>query len=83
MREFVDIAFAHVGLEPQDFVRVDPRCMRPAEVDMLLADPSKARERLGWQAQTSFADLVRIMVDADMEAQQKSSGRRRGGPGTR
>jgi GDPmannose 4,6-dehydratase len=82
-QEFVDVAFAHVGLEAKDFVRVDPRFMRPAEVDLLLADPRKARERLGWRAQTSFADLVRIMLDADMEAQQKSSGRRRGGPGTR
>jgi GDPmannose 4,6-dehydratase len=82
-QEFVDVAFAHVGLEAKDFVRVDPRFMRPAEVDLLLADPRKAREQLGWQAKTPFAELVRIMVDADMEAQQKSSGRRRGGPGTR
>jgi GDPmannose 4,6-dehydratase len=82
-REFCDIAFAHVGLEPKDFVRVDPQFLRPAEVDLLLADPRKARERLGWKSQTPFADLVRTMVDADMEAQQKSSGRRRGGPGTR
>jgi len=82
-QQFVDVAFAHVGLEPKDFVRVDPRFMRPAEVDHLLADPRKARERLGWQAKTPFADLVRIMVDADMDAQQRLSGRRRGGPGTR
>ncbi|MFI5321335.1 MAG: GDP-mannose 4,6-dehydratase [Myxococcota bacterium] len=82
-REFVDVAFAHVGLEPKDFVRVDARFLRPAEVDLLLADPRKAQRGLGWRAQTAFADLVRTMVDADMEAQQKSSGRRRGGPGTR
>jgi GDPmannose 4,6-dehydratase len=80
---FVDVAFAHVGLEPKDFVRVDARFLRPAEVDLLLADPRKAQRGLGWRAQTAFADLVRTMVDADMEAQQKSSGRRRGGPGTR
>jgi GDPmannose 4,6-dehydratase len=57
--------------------------VRPAEVDSLLADPRKAGERMGWSARTSFADLVRIMVDADLEAQEKSSGRRRRGPGTR
>jgi GDPmannose 4,6-dehydratase len=82
-QEFVDVAFAHVGLEAKDFVRVDPRFMRPAEVDLLLADPRKAKEKLGWQAKTPFVELVRIMVDADMEAQQKASGRRRGGQGTR
>jgi GDPmannose 4,6-dehydratase len=82
-QQFVDVAFAHVGLEAKDFVRVDPRFLRPAEVDHLLADPRKARERLGWRAKTPFADLVRIMVDADIEAQQRASGRRRGSPGTR
>ncbi|MHC4491774.1 MAG: GDP-mannose 4,6-dehydratase [Planctomycetota bacterium] len=81
--DFVRIAFAHVGLDPQDFVRTDPGLVRPAEVDTLLADPTKAREELGWRARTSFEDLVRIMVEADLEAQEQSSGRRRGGPGTR
>src|SRR5690606_27423889 len=56
-QEFVDIAFAHVGLDPEDFVRVDPRFLRPAEVDTLLADPTKAREELGWRTRTTFADL--------------------------
>jgi GDPmannose 4,6-dehydratase len=82
-REFVELAFAHVGLAWKDFVRVDERYLRPAEVDLLLADPRKAEAQLGWRALTPFADLVRAMVDADMEAQQKSSGRRPGGPGTR
>ncbi len=82
-REFVEIAMAQVGLEPKDFVRVDPQFLRPAEVDLLLADPSKAAEKLGWRAQTSFPELVRIMLEADMEAQERTSGRRRGGPGTR
>jgi GDPmannose 4,6-dehydratase len=81
--DFVRIAFAHVGLDPQDFVRTDPGLVRPAEVDTLLADPTKAREELGWRARTSFEDLVRIVVEADLEAQEQSSGRRRGGPGTR
>ena len=82
-QEFVDVAFEHVGLDPADFVRVDPALIRPAEVDLLLADPTKAREELGWKAETAFADLVRIMVDADLEAQEARTGRRRGGPGAR
>jgi GDPmannose 4,6-dehydratase len=82
-KEFVDLAFAQVGLDPGDFVRTDPELLRPAEVDTLLADPAKAREELGWRARTPLAELVRIMVEADLEAQERMSGRRRGGPGTR
>ncbi len=82
-QEFVDVAFRHVGLDPADFVRVDPAFLRPAEVETLLADPTKAREELDWHSQTPFEELVRIMVEADLEAQEKRSGRRRGGPGTR
>jgi len=82
-REFLEVAFAHVGLDPADFVRVDEKLMRPAEVDTLLADPTKAREELGWSAQTPFADLVRIMVEADLASQERRSGRRREGPGAR
>ena len=83
VREFVDIAFAHVGLDPADFVRVDPALVRPAEVDTLLANPARAREELGWEPKTSFEELVRLMVDADLDAQEAQSGRRRGGQGTR
>jgi GDPmannose 4,6-dehydratase len=83
VREWVEIAFAHVGLDPDDFVRIAPELLRPAEVDLLIADPTKARERLGWKARTSFDDLVRIMVDADLEAQARASGRRVEGPGAR
>jgi len=83
VREFVEIAFDHVKLDPDDFVRVDPALVRPAEVDTLLADPSRARRELGWSAQTPFAELVRRMVEADLEAWERVSGRRRGGPGTR
>jgi GDPmannose 4,6-dehydratase len=81
--EFVEIAFEQVGLDPADFVRVDPDLLRPAEVDTLLADPTKAREELGWTARTRFEELVRIMVEADLEAQERASGRRRDGPGGR
>jgi GDPmannose 4,6-dehydratase len=78
VRSCVEIAFRHVGLDPADFVRVDPQRIRPAEVDTLLADPTKAREELGWRATTSFAELVQLMVDADLESQQRVSGARLG-----
>jgi GDPmannose 4,6-dehydratase len=81
--DFIRLAFDHVGLDADDFVRLDPRRLRPAEVDTLLADPSKAREELGWSPSTSLEELARMMVDADLEAQERLSGRRRGGPGTR
>lgn len=66
VREFCQIAFGHVGLEWQDHVVVDEQFMRPAEVDLLVGDASKARDKLGWKPRTSFADLVRLMVDADL-----------------
>ena len=83
VRDYAEIAFAHVGLDPADFVRVDPDLVRPAEVDTLLANPARARDELGWEARTPFQELVRIMVEADLEAQERVSGRRRGGEGTR
>jgi GDPmannose 4,6-dehydratase len=78
VRQCVEFAFGHVDLDPDDFVRVDSALIRPAEVDTLLADPAKAREKLGWQAETSFEELMRIMVEADLELQERASGRRRG-----
>jgi GDPmannose 4,6-dehydratase len=83
VRECFEVAFDFVDLDPGDFVKSDPKLVRPAEVDTLLADPTKAREELGWSSRTSFKELVEIMVDADLVAQEKASGRRRGGPGTR
>jgi GDPmannose 4,6-dehydratase len=83
VRDCVEAAFRHVELDPADFVRTDERLLRPAEVDTLLADPTKAREGLGWAARTPFAELVAIMVEADLELQERSSGRRRGGKGAR
>ncbi|HBI45263.1 MAG TPA: GDP-mannose 4,6-dehydratase [Planctomycetales bacterium] len=68
VEEFVSIAFGHVGLDWRKYVIQDPRFYRPAEVDLLLADPSKAQARLGWRLEVSFDQLVRMMVDADMEA---------------
>ena len=67
VRELVDIAFDHVGLDPAAHVRTDPQFLRPAEVDHLVGDPTKARERLHWAPKTTFDQLVRLMVDADLE----------------
>ncbi len=78
VRECYEFAFDHVGLDPQDFVRIDQGLMRPAEVDTLLADPTKAREELGWSVRTRFDELMRIMVEADLEQLERATGRRRG-----
>jgi GDPmannose 4,6-dehydratase len=67
VRELVEAAFGHVGLNWQDYVVTDPKFMRPAEVDLLLADPSKARKELGWTPRVGFRKLVAMMVDADLE----------------
>ena len=66
VRRFCELAFGHVGLDYRDYVVQDERYMRPAEVDLLVGDPSKARKQLGWQPETTFEQLVRMMVDADM-----------------
>ena len=66
VKDFCDIAFSSVGLQAQDHVTVDERFMRPAEVDVLLGDPSKAREKLGWVAETTLEELVGEMVETDM-----------------
>ncbi|MEA2347944.1 MAG: GDPmannose 4,6-dehydratase [Thermoleophilaceae bacterium] len=66
VREFVELAFGHVGLDWEAHVKLDPRFLRPAEVDDLIGDSSKARELLGWEPRTSFPELVKLMVDADM-----------------
>jgi len=67
VREFLDEAFSYAGLDWQDYVRIDPRYFRPTEVDYLLADATKARQVMGWQPRICFRELVRIMVDADLE----------------
>ena len=67
VRELAELAFAHVGLDYREYVKTDPRFYRPAEVDLLLADASKARRELGWRPKVGFADLVTMMVDADLE----------------
>ena len=67
VREFAELAFGHADLDWQAHVEIDPNYYRPSEVDHLRGDPSKAKEILGWEARTSFRDLVRIMVDADIQ----------------
>lgn len=67
VREFLDEAFGYAGIDWQDVVEIDPRYFRPTEVDFLQADPGKARRELDWEPRVFFKDLVRIMVDADLE----------------
>jgi len=67
VRELCELAFGHVGLDYRDHVTQDERFMRPAEVDLLVGDPSLAREKLGWKPEVDFPNLVRMMVDADLE----------------
>jgi GDPmannose 4,6-dehydratase len=67
VRELVEAAFGHVGLDWREHVVTDPKFMRPAEVDLLLADPSKARRELGWEPKVDFGQLIARMVDADLE----------------
>src|SRR5687767_5988838 len=67
VREFLEEAFTYAGLEWEEYVKVDAKYFRPAEVDFLLGDPAKARTTLGWTPKVSFRELVRLMVDADME----------------
>jgi GDPmannose 4,6-dehydratase len=78
VRELCERAFGQVGLEYQDFVEIDPRYYRPTEVDYLLGDPSKATKALGWKPRTSFAELVKIMMEADLELARREQ--RAGGP---
>ena len=66
--EFVDEAFAYAGLDRGKYVKIDPRYFRPTEVEVLIADPAKARRELGWEPKVTFKQLVRMMVDADMES---------------
>jgi GDPmannose 4,6-dehydratase len=67
VREFAELAFAHVELDAAEFIEIDPRYYRPTEVDQLQGDASKAKQRLGWKARTSVEAMARIMVDHDLE----------------
>jgi GDPmannose 4,6-dehydratase len=67
VRDFVKLAFEVVGLNYEDYVKVDPAFYRPAEVELLLGDPSRAKEDLGWAPKTTFEELVTLMVESDLE----------------
>jgi GDPmannose 4,6-dehydratase len=71
VREFLDRAFSHVNLKWQDYVEFDPRYLRPSEVDVLIGDASKARKKLGWKPTVGFDELVKIMLDADIAAEER------------
>jgi GDPmannose 4,6-dehydratase len=74
VQELVEIAFGHVGLNWRDYVVIDPKLVRPAEVDLLLGDSSKARKKLGWKPNVSFTQLVAMMVESDLEHARKQRG---------
>ena len=76
VREFAETAFAHVDLDWKEYVKHDPRYERPAEVDLLIGDASKAKKFLGWEPKVRFKELVRIMVDADMELLSRETPRK-------
>jgi GDPmannose 4,6-dehydratase len=67
VQDFAEIAFAHAGLDSKQYVKTDPEFLRPAEVDHLVGDATKARQQLGWQSRVSFKELAELMVDADLE----------------
>ncbi len=71
VREFCEIAFSHVGLDYKDYVVVDERFYRPAEVDLLISDPTRAHAHLGWEPDVTFNELVKMMVDSDLARHQK------------
>ncbi|MGD1850201.1 MAG: GDP-mannose 4,6-dehydratase [Cyanophyceae cyanobacterium] len=68
VKAFLEVAFQYAGLNWQDYVEFDPRYLRPAEVDLLIGDPAKAKTKLGWEPSVTFEELVRLMVDADMRS---------------
>ena len=71
--DLVNIAFSYLDLDPAEYIRQDPKFMRPAEVDLLIADPTKAREKLDWKPSVDFEQLVRLMVDADLALLKEGS----------
>lgn len=71
VKDLVRIAFEHVGLDWKKYIKIDPKLVRPAEVDILLGDPSYARKKLGWKPEVKFEDLIKMMVDADLERYRK------------
>ncbi|MEN8145861.1 MAG: GDP-mannose 4,6-dehydratase [Gemmatimonadota bacterium] len=73
VREFLDAAFGVIDVDWNDYVRIDPRYERPSEVDLLVGDPTRAREKLGWESKVTFRELVQIMVEADLELARREA----------
>jgi len=73
VRDFVQVAFEHVGLNYKEHIELDKRYVRPTEVDALIGDPSKAEKVLGWKAKTDWKALAKLMVDADVEKAKSKS----------
>lgn len=71
MREFLDEAFGYLDMDWKECVGIDPRYYRPAEVDLLLGDATKARQNLGWEPKVDFRELVRLMVDHDLQLEHE------------
>jgi GDPmannose 4,6-dehydratase len=79
VRDLVEEAFGHAGLDPEAHVRIDPRFLRPAEVEHLIGDASKAREKLGWEPRTTFEEMIRLMVDSDLELLERGTPQKQAG----
>jgi GDPmannose 4,6-dehydratase len=75
IRELLEEAFGYVGLNYEDYVVIDPRFVRPAEVDLLLGDPGKASDKLGWKPEINFKQLVQMMVESDLDKIKKVVGK--------
>jgi GDPmannose 4,6-dehydratase len=73
VREFLNVAFEHLNLDWRDFVEIDAKYYRPAEVDLLVGDSSKAKAKLGWEPKIKFVDLVKEMVDYELATETKGS----------
>jgi GDPmannose 4,6-dehydratase len=73
VKEFCEIAFSHAGLDYKEYVKVDEKFYRPAEVDLLISDPSKSRAKLKWEPAVTFKELVTMMVDSDVARHKKLS----------
>ncbi|HEX5101609.1 MAG TPA: GDP-mannose 4,6-dehydratase [Polyangiaceae bacterium] len=80
VREFLDETFAHLGMDWKPVVRLDDRYLRPSEVDLLIGDPTRAKNELGWQPKTTFRELVRLMVDADLALAEREKREGKVGP---
>ena len=75
VEEFLDEAFGYVDLSWRDYVKIDPRYFRPAEVDLLIGDPTKARETLGWEPEVAFPELITMMVANDLKIESEKARR--------